>query len=366
MFNNSYYGKRVLVTGHTGFKGSWLTMWLLDMGAEVHGFSDNIPSSPSAYEVLGLESKITETRGDIADTKLLKSCIDSFKPDFVFHLAAQALVSLSYKDPVNTIQTNVMGVANVLEAARSLTHKCTVIVITSDKCYENVEWEWGYKETDHLGGKDIYSGSKGAAEAVFHAYYHSFFIDHEFVSIASARAGNVIGGGDWALDRIVADCVRSWSSKDIVKVRSPEATRPWQHVLEPLSGYLSLAAHLDDNKILNGESYNFGPNPEKNNKVLDVIELLSNFWKPEKPLIKYYEVTDNIPFHEAGLLKLNCDKALYRLSWEPTLNFNECIDFVGNWYNKFYNESNTDMYQFTLEQIRSYCAFSKKRNIDWS
>jgi CDP-glucose 4,6-dehydratase len=367
MFKNTYKGKKIFITGHTGFKGTWLTTWLLDLGAIIHGFSDKIPTQPSAFEVLDLSARITETRGDITDFGLLKSSIDEFEPDFIFHLAAQAIVSLSYADPLETIKTNVMGVSSVLEVCRTLTYKCVVVIITSDKCYENVEWEWGYKETDHLGGKDIYSGSKGAAEAIFHAYYHSFFINHSFVRIASARAGNVIGGGDWAPDRIVADCVRSWSKGEVVGVRSPKATRPWQHVLEPLSGYLSLASDLWDNEsILKGHSFNFGPTTEKNRTVLNVIDGLSQHWICQHPLSNYYELTGNVPFHEAGLLKLNCDKALFHLSWEPTLTFDECIELVGVWYNDYYNKQDSDIYQLTLQQVRSYCNTATKKQVTWA
>ena len=366
MFNNIFEGKKIFITGHTGFKGTWLTTWLLELGAIIHGFSDRIPTKPSAFEVLNLSDRITETRSDVTDVNLLKVSIEEFEPDFIFHLAAQAIVSLSYSDPLTTINTNIMGVANILEISRALAHKCVVVVITSDKCYENVEWEWGYKETDHLGGKDIYSGSKGAAEAIFHAYYHSFFINHQFVRVASARAGNVIGGGDWASDRIVADCMRSWSAGEVVGVRSPKATRPWQHVLEPLSGYLALAAELwDDGNSLGGHSFNFGPTTEKNRTVLDVIDQLSQHWQPVKSPDNYYELTGNVPFHEAGLLKLNCDKALFHLSWEPTLTFDQCIELVGVWYNDYYNEQNTDVYELTLRQIRFYCETATKRQISW-
>lgn len=367
MFEDVFRGKKVFVTGHTGFKGSWLTSWLIKMGANVHGYSNEVPTKPSAFEILNLSDKISETRGDVTDIKLLKSSIEEFAPDFIFHLAAQALVSHSYKDPLTTINTNVLGVASILEVIRNIDHKCIAVIITSDKCYENVEWEWGYKETDHLGGKDIYSGSKGAAEAIFHAFYHSFFIDHGFVKIASARAGNVIGGGDWASDRIIADCVRSWSNGQMVSVRSPKATRPWQHVLEPLSGYLTLAANLwKDESLLSGQSFNFGPIADKNHTVLDVIGKLSQFWTPKNPMTDYFEITDNIPFHEAGLLKLNCDKALFHLSWEPTLNFNQCIEMVGIWYNKFYNEESQDLYDFTISQIEYYCDSAISKEQRWS
>jgi CDP-glucose 4,6-dehydratase len=366
MFNNTFDGKKVFITGHTGFKGTWLTTWLLELGAEVHGFSNEVPTSPSAFEIINLADKINETRGDVTDFGLLKSSIEAFEPDFIFHLAAQALVSISYSDPLQTLNTNIMGVANIMEVSRSLQHKCTMVVVTSDKCYENVEWEWGYKETDHLGGKDIYSGSKGAAEVVFHAYYNSFFIDHSYVKVASARAGNVIGGGDWAKDRIIADCVRAWSVGDVVEIRSPAATRPWQHVLEPLSGYLALASELwnqDDSH--SGQSFNFGPISDKNRTVLEVIDSLSQYWNPKVAITDYFMVTGNVPFHEAGLLKLNCDKAVFHLDWEPSLTFDQCVELVGDWYDQYYNSKGKNMFSLTVDQIRLYCDQASVKKITW-
>ena len=332
MFNNVYKDKRVVVTGHTGFKGTWLTRWLTMLGAEVMGISDGIPTSPSMFEILGLEQKILHRVIDIRDAAALAQAIHEFKPDFIFHLAAQAIVSTSYKDPLGTISTNVLGTANVLDAIRQLSKSCTAVIITSDKCYENVEWEWGYRETDHLGGKDIYSASKGAAEVIFHAYFHSFMKHRPDIRIASARAGNVIGGGDWAKDRIIVDSVLSWNNKKPVQIRSPEATRPWQHVLEPLSGYLWLGANLAINEKLNGESFNFGPRAEQNRRVIELIADVFEHWNKD---FDCYQITGNVPFHEAGLLKLNCDKALFHLRWEPTLFYEECVRMVGEWYAGF-------------------------------
>lgn len=360
MFADIYRGKKVLVTGHTGFKGSWLTTWLLELGAQVCGISKDIPTSPSMFEELSLEEKIEHHFVDIRDLGKLKAIVLDYEPDFFFHLAAQPIVSTSYQDPLDTISTNVMGTAHVLEVLRSLEKPCHAVVITSDKCYENVEWLWGYKETDSLGGKDIYSGSKGAAEIIFHAYQQSFFTDEKNpVLMATGRAGNVIGGGDWAQDRIVADCMRAWSQGDRVEIRCPDATRPWQHVLEPLSGYLLLGQMLSEKASLHGEQFNFGPRAEQNHTVQDLLHDLSAFWDFET-LDKAYVVTDNIPFHEAGLLKLNCDKALFELKWESNLSYPECIEFVSEWYYKFY-ESGSDMYQFTTAQIEKYhqCAVSK-------
>jgi len=364
MFANVYSGKRVLVTGHTGFKGSWLTTWLLDLGADVCGISIDIPTTPAMFDVLKLEEKIEHNIADVRDLPKIKEIIHTFKPDFLFHLAAQPIVSTSYSDPLDTISTNVMGTANVLDVLRTLDHHCNVVIITSDKCYENVEWVWGYKETDPVGGRDIYSGSKGAAEVIFHAYQQSFFAKSDgSIRMATGRAGNVIGGGDWAADRIVADCMRAWSESERVEIRCPDATRPWQHVLEPLSGYLALGQGLAENPDNHGEQYNFGPRSEQNHTVKDLLFDLSKYWE-FKNSDDAYLVTDNIPFHEAGLLKLNCDKALFNLKWEANLNYSECIKFVSEWYFKFY-QGNDDMLSVTLQQINEYQEFAKKKELVW-
>jgi len=364
MFNNVYRGKRVLVTGHTGFKGTWLTTWLLDLGAEVCGISIDIPTSPSMFEELGLESRIEHHIADVRSLNTLSDIVINYKPDFVFHLAAQPIVSLSYSDPLETISTNVMGTANLLEVLRKLDDECYAVIITSDKCYENVEWVWGYKETDAVGGRDIYSGSKGAAEVIFHAYQQSFFKKSDGkVRLATGRAGNVIGGGDWAADRIVADCMRAWSNSESVEIRCPEATRPWQHVLEPLSGYLALGQGLVDNANNHGEQYNFGPRSEQNHTVKDLLSDLSEYWTFDKSDDAYI-VTDNIPFHEAGLLKLNCDKALFNLKWEANLNYKECIKFVSEWYYSFY-QGQSDMMKITRTQIQEYQNIAKQKELVW-
>ncbi|WP_406611056.1 CDP-glucose 4,6-dehydratase [Agarivorans sp. JK6] len=364
MFNNVYKDKKVLVTGHTGFKGTWLTTWLLELGAHVCGVSKDIPTKPAMFEELGLEHKIQHCILDIRELEEVSAIINDYEPDFIFHLAAQPIVSESYKNPIETISTNVMGTANILEILRNYKHTCHAIIITSDKCYENVEWIWGYKETDHLGGKDIYSGSKGAAEVIFHSYQESFFSDSNCnIKLATGRAGNVIGGGDWAADRIVADCMRAWSVGDKVEIRCPEATRPWQHVLEPLSGYLSLGQGLVENANIHGQQFNFGPRAEQNHTVKELLYDLSNFWNFEKTS-DAYDVTDNIPFHEAGLLKLNCDKALFNLKWEANLNYHQCIKFVSEWYYTFYKEKE-DMLDYTTKQIREYQQEAALKKLKW-
>ena len=365
MLNKNYQGKKVLVTGHTGFKGSWLTAWLLKLGAKVCGLSDQIPTNPSMFVELGLDQKIEHYFCDIRDFKGVSKILTEFAPDYVFHLAAQPIVSVSYEDPLSTISTNVMGTAVLLEALRLWNQPCNVVVITSDKCYENVEWVFGYKETDHLGGKDIYSGSKGAAEVIFHAYYNSFFKNPKNkIRLATGRAGNVIGGGDWAKDRIVVDCMKNWADGKIVELRSPEATRPWQHVLEPLSGYLTLGSQLNSDNRLLGESFNFGPRSEQNRTVLELLTDLSQQWNFNKAE-DAYSVTDNIPFHEAGLLKLNCDKALFNLRWEANLSYKECVNMVGEWYYSFY-KMEKDMYKLTLDQITQYEDLAMKRDLIWN
>jgi CDP-glucose 4,6-dehydratase len=365
MLNKNYQGKKVLVTGHTGFKGSWLTAWLLKLGAKVCGLSDQIPTNPSMFVELGLDQKIENHFCDIRDFEGVSKILTEFAPDYVFHLAAQPIVSVSYEDPLSTISTNVMGTAVLLEALRLWNQPCNVVVITSDKCYENVEWVFGYKETDHLGGKDIYSGSKGAAEVIIHAYYNSFFKNPKNkVRLATGRAGNVIGGGDWAKDRIVVDCMKNWADGKIVELRSPEATRPWQHVLEPLSGYLTLGSQLNSDNRLLGESFNFGPRSEQNRTVLELLTDLSQQWNFNKAE-DAYSVTDNIPFHEAGLLKLNCDKALFNLRWEANLSYKECVKMVGEWYYSFY-KMEKDMYKLTLDQITQYEDLAMKRDLIWN
>ena len=362
-FKNIFLGKKVLITGNTGFKGSWLTVWLLKLGADIIGISKDIPTNPSMFEDLDLSQKIKFYQNDVTDKDKVTEIILNEKPDFIFHLAAQAIVSVSYKSPFETMSTNIMGTASILESLKDYENECTVIMITSDKCYDNVEWPWGYKETDKLGGKDIYSGSKGAAELVINSYVESFFKDNDKIKIGVGRAGNVIGGGDWAKDRIVVDCVKSWSKNKAVEIRSPSATRPWQHVLEPLSGYLTLAENIFNKKNKQGNAYNFGPKSEQNRTVLNLLEDLSIFWNFNDPK-ESYNITDNIPFFESDLLKLNCDKALLDLKWESNLNYQETVKFVGSWYKEYY-KNNTNLYSFTENQIKEYENIAMERDRVW-
>lgn len=358
-----YQNKKVLVTGNTGFKGSWLTVWLLKMGAQVIGLSKDVPTNPSMFVELGLEKKIKYYEADIRDLDRLREIITSEQPNFIFHLAAQAIVSSSFYNPSEAFTTNTIGTMNVLEVLREYTKPCIAVMITSDKCYDNVEWVWGYRETDALGGKDIYSGSKGAAELVIKSYYHSYFTKDHPVKLAVGRAGNVIGGGDWAKDRIIADSMVAWSENKIVEIRSPNATRPWQHVLEPLSGYLLLGAKLAADNKLHGEAFNFGPRAEQNRTVVELLGDLSKYWG-FADVSDSFRVTANILFHEAGLLKLNCDKALFYLKWEPNLTYEENIRLVSKWYYQFYREKG-DMYAITLEQIGEYESIAKNRGRVW-
>lgn len=358
-----YRNKKVLVTGHTGFKGTWLTTWLLYLGAEVAGYSIDIPTQPSHFEELDLDKKIKHYLGDIRDYVRFFEVCKEFKPEFIFHLAAQPLVRESYSNPRETFEVNMSGTLNVLETIRNMSDVVKVgIIITSDKCYDNVEWIYGYREDDKLGGEDPYSGSKGAAELISKSYMHSFF-NSGFPNIATVRAGNVIGGGDWAKDRIVPDIVRSWSQGNSVEVRNPYSTRPWQHVLEPLSGYLCLGVDLYASASENrNESFNFGPDSRVNKNVGELIDEMNEMWPGSPGWINKY-VEDGKK--EANLLKLCCDKANIILKWYPVLGFEETIDFTMTWYLNFYNKDRS-VYDFTRDQIESYTQKAKKLKLAWA
>ena len=356
--------KTVIITGHTGFKGSWLSLWLSKLGAKVVGLSIDIPSTPSHFIAASLSDQIDDYRIDIRDSEAVKLIIEEVQPDFVFHLAAQALVRPSYETPVETMMTNAIGSANILDALRSLVKPVTAVMITSDKAYDNVEWVWGYRETDRLGGKDPYSASKGMAELAIRSFVDSYFSEPDSnIRVGITRAGNVIGGGDWAVDRIVPDCMSAWSENKIVDIRSPDATRPWQHVLEPLSGYLVLAADLAQSDKNHGEAYNFGPSADQNYPVSKLIDEMSKYWDK----IRWNDISNNKGHvHEAGLLKLNCDKSLFDLQWHSALQFEETVKMTVEWYKAYYQNQEQSMYDFTIDQIESYTKAAKLKGVSWA
>jgi CDP-glucose 4,6-dehydratase len=357
-FKNSFKKKKILVTGHTGFKGSWLVAWLKILGAEVYGISKDIPSSPSHFKILNNLLKKRDLRFDLNQYETLKRKILIIKPDFIFHLAAQSLVKKSYKDPVLTWKSNLNSTINLLESLRSVKKKTSVIIVTSDKCYLNVEKKSSYKETDILGGEDPYSASKASCEILVNSYTKSFFNKKKsLIKICTVRAGNVIGGGDWSEDRLIPDCVKNWSKKEITKVRNPNSTRPWQHVLEAISGYLVLASKLSKSHTLHGQSFNFGPASKKSNSVKKVLELFKNYF-----LYSEYKFKENKRFKEAQLLSLNSSKARKLLNWKANLTFIETISYVGNWYKNYYNGSKI----LTKEQILSYQTLAKRRKLSWT
>ena len=342
-----------------------MTKWLVNLGAQVVGISNKIPTNPSMFEILGLEKNIKHLIIDIRNFNDLSKVISKEKPHFVFHLAAQAIVSTSYNDPLQTISSNVIGTTNLLEALRISNNECTAIIITSDKVYNNKEQIWGYKENDQIGGNDIYSGSKGAAELVIKSYYHSFFkLDYSNIRLAVARAGNVIGGGDWAKDRIVVDAILAWNRGEKVEIRSPKSTRPWQHVLEPLSGYLNLGMWLNKSKNFNGECFNFGPNSEDNKNVKELLNDLSKYWHLKKG-IETTVVNENKVFQESTLLKLNCEKSQALLNWRSSLDYSDTIKFISDWYAAYYKK-NADMNEITINQILDYQKIAKSKFLEWT
>ena len=358
--NKFYYKKKVIITGHTGFKGSWLCLWLTLLGAKVYGVSLYHPSTPSHFKSLKIEKKIESYKIDIKNKSKIKTVFQSIKPDFVFHLAAQPIVKQSYLDPHNTFFVNAIGTLNILEAVNSLKNKCTLISITSDKCYENVELKRGYKENDILGGADPYSASKASAEIILSSYFRSFLSKKSNILLGIGRAGNVIGGGDWAKNRIIPDCVRSWHRRKPVILRNPRSTRPWQHVLEPLSGYLLLGYKLDMNRKINGEAYNFGPPNHQNKTVSEVVSNLSSRWQGSE----WSVADDKNKVYEAGLLKLNCTKSKKDLNWKSSLNFDETLKMTYDWYDAYYNKK-LDMLKFGQNQIEEYTSIATSKGIKW-
>jgi CDP-glucose 4,6-dehydratase len=352
-FWNCYQGKKVLITGHTGFKGSWLAIWLKQLGADVYGYALAPYSDRDNFVTCSLEKQLHHQEGDVRDGQKLKDYFNQIQPDIAFHLAAQPLVLLSYQEPAVTFETNLMGVVNFFEAVRQTPSVKAAVNITSDKCYDNKEWVWGYRENDAMGGKDPYSASKGCAELITASYINSFFKQENTCSVASGRAGNVIGGGDWAADRIVPDYFRAVNSNEKLILRNPEATRPWQHVLEPLSGYLSLGAML----FLKGKKYqggwNFGPADSSNYPVRELIDEIKHVEASGD-----YQVSENTTkLHEANFLKLDISKSVSQLKWQPILSFFETVKFTVEGYQA---ENNNQKVLFNrIKQIQVYTNLAK-------
>ena len=346
---NAYKGQTVIVTGHTGFKGSWLCQWLVKMGANVVGISKDISSNPSMYTNNEIHKYLQQDiRLNVLEEQKLLEVFNTVKPNFIFHLAAQPIVSLSYKDPVDTFMNNTIGYATVLNAVRLMATPCSVVLASSDKCYKNKEWIWGYRENDELGGYDPYSASKATSEIVFESFYHSFFKNQNDKRIASVRAGNVIGGGDWSVDRIIPDAYRAWHSNEVLPLRRPNSIRPWQFVLEPLFGYLLTAIALQNNEKLNGECFNFGPDNTINLPVVTMIEQLSALSNNGKYVVDEAGAT----FYETSLLKLNADKAKSILEWIPVLQTNQTLQLIATWYTQY--QSTQNLFELTNQQIEFF------------
>jgi CDP-glucose 4,6-dehydratase len=366
-FADLYRDKRVFLTGHTGFKGSWMAEWLLALGAEVTGYSLSPPTTPALYDQLGLRTRLNHIDGDVRDLSKLGHALKAARPDFVFHLAAQPLVRLSYREPIETFSTNIMGTVNVLESVRVSGRPCTVIAVTTDKCYENNGLAHDYDESEPMGGHDPYSSSKGAAELVISAYRRSYFSEiNSAVRVASARAGNVLGGGDWALDRIVPDSISALKRGEVIPVRNKASTRPWQHVLEPLSGYLTLGAQLAEASLrgagnaLLASAFNFGPPPASNRTVGELVQEILKNWPG-----RWSDKSDIPSVHEAKLLNLATGKARELLRWEPVWSFEKTVTQTVKWYRE--NNSNPKhISAFTIGQIADYTADARATGLYWT
>jgi CDP-glucose 4,6-dehydratase len=349
---NPWAGRRVLITGHTGFKGSWLSLWLHQLGAEVTGFALPPPTEPSLFETARVGDVVDHVIGDVRDLTALNDTIARCRPEVIFHLAAQPLVRLSYDEPVETYATNVMGTVHTLEAARRVGGVAAFVCITTDKCYENREWVWPYRENEPMGGYDPYSSSKGCAELVVSAYRRSFFpteaIAEGGMAVASVRAGNVIGGGDWALDRLVPDLVRAFEKGEAPAIRAPNAVRPWQHVLEALGGYLLIAERLLKREALFADAWNFGPSEDDAKPVSWIVDQMRAAWGEAPASVPFNGV---VP-HEAGLLRLDCSKARAHLGWRPALPLGDALEWIVAWHKQV--AAGTDARAMSLEQIAKY------------
>jgi CDP-glucose 4,6-dehydratase len=343
-------GKKVFVTGHTGFKGSWMSLWLQSMGAIVKGYSLEPNTEPNLYREAKVSENMESEIGDIRDLKNVSQSMLNFNPNILIHMAAQPLVRLSYQEPVETYATNVMGTVNVLEAARKCPNLKAIVSVTTDKCYENKEWDWGYRENEPMGGHDPYSSSKGCAELVTAAYRSSFFNTDDSASLASARAGNVIGGGDWAADRLIPDILRAFEKSEAVLIRNPLSTRPWQHVLEPLSGYLLLAERLYVHGDQFAEGWNFGPKDEGCKPVSWILDKMVSKWGSGAS----WDVDTNNNPHEAGFLKLDCSKAANRLKWQPKWNLEDSLGLIIDWHQNYL--SGKDVKKDCLKEINKYTS----------
>lgn len=342
-------GKKVLLTGHTGFKGSWLSLWLQKLNAEVIGYALPPPTAPSLFEVARVAERMSHLEGDVRDLAAFQSVVNERKPDVIIHMAAQALVRRSYEYPVETYSTNVMGTVHVLEAARRSPYTRAVLIITTDKCYENREWVWGYRENDPMGGFDPYSSSKGCAELVTSAYRNSYFrAEQGETVVASARAGNVIGGGDWAADRLIPDIMQAFMDKRPVVIRNPSAIRPWQHVLEPLNGYLTLIERMFESGASFGEAWNFGPADSDAQPVSRIVDTLADMWDGDVKL-DFGEASD---LHEAQYLKLDCSKVAAKLGWNTKLQLNDALAWIVDWYLAY--QQGDDMRAYTEKEISRY------------
>jgi CDP-glucose 4,6-dehydratase len=364
MFSGFYQGRRVLVTGHTGFKGGWISLWLKQLGAHVHGISLPPPPHSNFHEVIQPHTFASETICDIRELEPLAAAVKKIQPEIIFHLAAQPIVRRSYAEPLETFNTNAVGTANLLESVRRAELPCPVVVITSDKCYENHEQDYAYTETDPLGGHDVYSMSKAATELVAQSWNRSFFLPNPKLGpVATVRAGNVIGGGDYAVDRIVPDCIRALCEAQPILVRNPSAVRPWQHVLECLSGYLWLGARLareGKNSPVAG-AFNFGPDAAAQQPVRKLVETVLNNWPGE-----WQDTSDPRHPHEAKLLTLSIQKAAALLDWHPVWNFSEAVSHTVSWYRAHHDFKNAAMLNFSQSQIENYAAAARQKNLAWT